>query len=77
MLTLILTKPTKKKKKKTERERERERDLEEGGRDCNEKGGSSPEKSAKSNYMGTVMMHSQVSSKWVTRRLHNGSVQSE
>ena len=71
MLTLILTKPTKK-KKQIERE-----DLEEGGRDCNEKGGSSPEKSAESNDMGTVMMHSQVSSKWVTRRLHNGSEQSE
>ena len=71
MLTLILTKPTKK-NKQIERE-----DLEEGGRDCNEKGGSSPEKSTESNDMGTVMMHSQVSSKWVTRRLHNGSEQSE
>ena len=52
-------------------------DLEEGGGDGNEKGGGGPEKSAESNDMGTVVTHSQVSGKWVTRRLNYGSEQSE
>jgi len=60
-----------------ERGREGETDLEVGGGDGNEKGGGGPEKSAESNDMGTVVTHSQVSGKWVTRGLHNGSEQSE